>query len=132
MNNKKVVAGIGELLWDMLPDGKQLGGAPCNFAFHAAQAGCESIAVSAVGNDKSGEEIRAVVNSLEIQDKFIQTNSYPTGTVTVVLNKKGHPDYTIHENVAWDNINWSENLELLKENQHCAVLLIILAIGGNI
>jgi len=97
----------------MLPDGKQLGGAPCNFAFHAAQAGCESIAVSAVGNDKSGEEIRDVVKSLGLQDKFIQTNNHPTGTVTVVLDKNGHPDYTIHENVAWDNINWSENMELL-------------------
>jgi len=113
MKNKKIVAGIGELLWDMLPDGKQLGGAPCNFAFHAAQAGYESIAVSAVGNDKSGEEIRDVVKSLGLQDKFIQTNNHPTGTVTVVLDKNGHPDYTIHENVAWDNINWSENMELL-------------------
>ena len=52
MNTKFKIAGIGELLWDLLPQGKQLGGAPCNFAFHALQAGCETYVISAVGTDK--------------------------------------------------------------------------------
>lgn len=54
MNKKPILAGIGELLWDLLPSGKQLGGAPCNFAFHGMQAGCSSIVISAIGNDLPG------------------------------------------------------------------------------
>lgn len=107
---KKIVTGIGELLWDLLPDGKQLGGAPCNFAYHASQAGCESYVVSAVGNDDSGSEIKNRMKSLGISDEFIQTDSHPTGTVSVALDKKGHPDYTIHQNVAWDFIAWENGL----------------------
>lgn len=110
---KKVVTGIGELLWDMLPDGKQLGGAPCNFAYHALQAGCESFVVSAVGNDDSGAEIKDVIKTLGISDKFIQTNSHPTGIVSIKLDEIGHPDYTIHKNVAWDFISWENNLNNL-------------------
>lgn len=104
MNNKPIVAGIGELLWDVLPTGKQVGGAPCNFSFHAMQAGCESYVVSAVGNDLLGDELVNKLGKLNLETSYIQRNLYPTGTVTVKLNESGHPSYIIHENTAWDNI----------------------------
>jgi fructokinase len=116
MNTKFKIAGIGELLWDLLPQGKQLGGAPCNFAFHALQAGCETYVISAVGTDKEGEEILQVMNQLNLNRSFVQaTSKYPTGTVSVMLDSAGIPDYTIHENVAWDHIEWGDRLESLAQ-----------------
>ena len=110
----KKVVGIGELLWDVLPSGKQLGGAPCNFAYHAGQIGCDPYVVSAIGNDIDGTEIIENIKDLALDHKFIQkTEIFPTGTVTVSLDEKGIPDYTIHENVAWDNISWNNSLEKL-------------------
>lgn len=97
MERKYIVAGIGELLWDILPSGKSLGGAPFNFAYHSSQMGCESYIFSAVGHDNLGEEIIANADQIGINSKYIQKNNYPTSTVTVRLNKDGHPDYTIHE-----------------------------------
>jgi fructokinase len=110
MKKKPIVAGIGELLWDMLPTGKQLGGAPCNFAFHAMQAGCESVVISAIGKDDPGDELLQQMQQLAISAKYVQLNSFTTGTVTVTLDEKGHPSYIIHENVAWDHIHWTETL----------------------
>jgi fructokinase len=107
-----VVAGIGELLWDFLPTGKQLGGAPGNFAFHAMQTGCTSLVISAVGNDELGCLLKSLLQRLGLNIEYLQQNDYPTGTVTVKLDKSGHPDYTIHENVAWDHICW--NMEMQK------------------
>jgi fructokinase len=111
MNNKPLVAGIGELLWDVLPTGKKVGGAPCNFAFHAMQAGCESIVFSAVGNDQPGDELLSALVGLNLNCEYIQRNSFPTGTVTVTINEKGHPQYVIHENTAWDNIVFNTKTE---------------------
>ncbi|HSO87630.1 MAG TPA: carbohydrate kinase [Draconibacterium sp.] len=111
MNNKPIVAGIGELLWDVLPTGKQIGGAPCNFAYHAMQAGCESVVISAVGNDQPGDELLSSLAGLNINCDLIQRNGFPTGTVTVTLNEKGQPQYVIHENVAWDNIELNPKTE---------------------
>ncbi len=110
MNNKPLIAGIGELLWDVLPSGKQLGGAPCNFAFHCIQAGCEGFVVSAIGKDKPGEELKQRLMELGLNTTFIQENEYPTSTVSVELHEQGHPFYTIHENVAWDHIQWDNDL----------------------
>ncbi|MFA5815021.1 MAG: carbohydrate kinase [Bacteroidales bacterium] len=110
MNKKPIVAGIGELLWDMLPTGKQLGGAPCNFAFHAMQAGCESYVISAIGQDELGAELIRTVNHLGLSVQYIQKNSFPTSTVTIKLDDQGHPDYTIHEQVAWDHIHWNAQI----------------------
>lgn len=111
MSYKPIVAGIGELLWDVLPTGKQVGGAPCNFAFHAMQAGCESIVISAIGNDQPGDELLSALATLNINCDFIQRNDFSTGTVTVTLNEKGHPQYNIHENVAWDNTVFNAQTE---------------------
>lgn len=109
---KRKIAGIGELLWDVLPRGKQLGGAPCNFAYHVMQAGFDAHVISAVGNDPDGGEILGVMDQLGLRKDFVQVNSdYPTGTVTVTLSGEGIPDYTIHEQVAWDHIGWNQSLE---------------------
>ena len=108
MNAAKKVIGIGEILWDMLPDGKQLGGAPTNFAYHARQLGLESSIISCVGKDESGDEIIQIIKDREIIS-FIDTIDKPTGTVSVKLDKNGIPKYIIHEDVAWDFITPSES-----------------------
>jgi fructokinase len=104
-----IIIGLGEILWDMLPEGKKLGGAPTNFAYHCSLMGAESLVLSSVGDDDAGQEILNVTADLGIDTGYIKVdNSYPTGTVSVKIDKEGHPDYTIHENVAWDNIRYSE------------------------
>ena len=113
MNRKPVVAGIGELLWDVLPSGKQLGGAPCNFVFHAMQSGCDGYAISAIGTDEPGVELKQNLDQLGLSSKYVQSNEFPTSTVTVTLDKNGNPDYIIHENIAWDHISWTRDLEKL-------------------
>ena len=117
MKNKPLVAGIGELLWDILPGGKQMGGATTNFGYHASQAGCRAFVISAIGADNWGEEILERFNQLELDKGFIQqTGNLPTGTVTVSLNENGIPSYIIHENVAWDHIEWNNRLETLAKS----------------
>lgn len=111
MKKKLKVAGIGELLWDVLPDGKQLGGAPFNFAYHSSQMGCDAYIISAVGKDDLGKEIIANINQLGINCQYLQKNKYPTSTVTVELDKNGQPKYTIQEDVAWDYIEWSNEIK---------------------
>lgn len=108
-----VVAGIGEILWDIFPSGRQLGGAPFNFTYHAVQAGCIGYVISAVGDDEFGDEISNIISNLGISSYYLQRSDYPTGTVTVATNKEGHPEFSIHENVAWDHIRWDKDLELL-------------------
>jgi fructokinase len=111
------VAGIGELLWDLLPQGKQLGGAPCNFAYHAFQADCQSYVISTVGADDAGDDIITRFNELGLDHSFVQrTSDFPTGTVTVSLDVHGIPTYNIHENVAWDNIALNGSLETLAKS----------------
>lgn len=97
------VIGIGEILWDVLPDGKLLGGAPANFAYHLCQLDADGGIISAINEDKLGNEIREKVEKLGFQD-YLSISEKPTGTVTVLL-EDGIPSYTIHENVAWDNID---------------------------
>ena len=95
-----LMAGIGELLWDLLPDGKQLGGSPMNVAYHCKAAGINSVVISAIGKDDSGQEILNTIKPYQISCNYIQLKqNYPTGTVTVKLNK-GIPDFIIHNNVA--------------------------------
>jgi len=102
---KYKVLGIGEILWDLLPSGKQLGGAPANFAYHAHALGAESLVVSRVGDDPLGREILQRLRGLGLRTDGIGVDlTAPTGTVTVALDAKGVPNFTIHENVAWDLI----------------------------
>lgn len=107
-----IVVGLGEALWDILPDGKKLGGAPANFAYHCAQCGLDSWAVSAIGDDRLGEEI---VEQLQQKNmKYIlEMVAYPTGTVQVELSPSGVPTYEIKEGVAWDNLPFTPRIEEL-------------------
>ena len=109
---KKVIVGIGEILWDMLPSGKALGGAPANFAYHAARLGEEGWAVSAVGDDALGREILDIVADKRLNN-IIATSDKATGTVEVELDDKGVPSYNIMEDVAWDNIPFTAEMEAL-------------------
>lgn len=106
------IVGIGEALWDMLPDGKQLGGAPANFAYHVKRLGLPARVVSAVGKDALGEEILQIFQDKEIP-ALVQQVSYPTGTVQVSLDEAGIPSYEIKTAVAWDNIPYTAELEEL-------------------
>jgi len=103
MIKKYKVAGIGEVLWDQLPQGDVLGGAPANVAFHAGQLGAESYIVSAVGNDEQGDEIVARLKAKDI-NLLISRVDKPTGTVKVTFDDKGVPDFVITRDVAWDYI----------------------------
>ena len=110
--SKKVIVGIGEILWDMLPSGKALGGAPANFAYHATRLGEEGWAVSAIGDDALGREIMDIVAEKRLKS-LISITDKPTGTVQVELDAKGVPTYTIMEDVAWDNIPFTPEMEAL-------------------
>lgn len=105
---------MGEALWDMLPDGKKIGGAPANFAYHVSQFGFESCAVSAIGDDSLGSELIENFNSKGVR-YHIDTVPYPTGTVQVSIDQAGIPQYEIKENVAWDNIPYTAELERLAQ-----------------
>lgn len=109
---KKVIVGIGEILWDMLPAGKALGGAPANFAYHALRLGEEGWAVSAIGDDPLGAEIMEIVAEKRL-NHLIAVTDQPTGTVRVSLDAKGVPSYNITEDVAWDNIPFTPEMEAL-------------------
>ncbi|MBR3122668.1 MAG: carbohydrate kinase [Prevotella sp.] len=114
---KQLVVGLGEALWDVLPEGKKLGGAPANFAYHAGQfLGQDSaLAVSALGEDKLAEE--TIVALEEHQLRYLMPRvPYPTGTVQVTLDEQGIPTYDIRENVAWDNIPFTPEIEEAARN----------------
>ena len=115
---KEIVVGIGEALWDMLPEGKKIGGAPANFAYHVSQFGLAGCAVSAVGNDTLGRELIETINKKNVNYSF-EAVPYPTGTVYVEIDQNGIPQYDITENVAWDNIPYTPELEALA-NSACA------------
>ncbi|MDE6061709.1 MAG: carbohydrate kinase [Duncaniella sp.] len=109
-----IVVGMGEALWDVLPEGKKIGGAPANFAYHVSQFGLPSCVVSAVGDDALGHEILENFTSKGL-NHLIETVPYPTGTVQVEIDQAGIPQYEIKENVAWDNIPYTARLEQLAE-----------------
>ena len=106
------VVGMGEALWDVLPEGKKIGGAPANFAYHVSQFGLPSCVVSAVGDDPLGNEILENLTSKGL-NQLIEKVPYPTGTVQVEIDQAGVPQYEIKENVAWDNIPYTARLESL-------------------
>ncbi len=111
---EKYVVGLGEALWDVLPEGKKLGGAPSNFAYHAAQMGVKAIAVSALGDDKLGEETVAQLKEKQL-NYLMPRVPYPTGTVLVELDNEGIPTYDIKENVAWDNIPFNDDIRTVAQ-----------------
>ena len=109
--DKRYVVGLGEVLWDILPEGKKLGGAPANFAYHAGQfLGMDNtIAVSALGSDKLADETIEALNEHQL-NYMLPRVPYPTGTVQVQLDELGVPTYDIKENVAWDNIPFDNDI----------------------
>ena len=109
------VVGIGEVLWDVLPDGRKAGGAPSNFAYHVSQFGLPGRVVSAVGEDSLGEELLPTLRDKGLES-VISTVPYPTGTVQVTLDKDGIPRYDIKEGSAWDNIPYTPELEDLAKH----------------
>ena len=107
---ERKIVGLGEALWDCLPDGKKLGGAPANFAYHAGQFGFDTLAVSALGEDALGEETIAALEEHNL-NYLMPRIPYPTGTVQVTLDEQGIPTYNIREGVAWDNIPFTPEIE---------------------
>jgi len=110
----KTIIGLGEALWDCLPEGRKLGGAPANFAYHAQANGCHGVVVSAVGDDELGDEIVEQLNEKNLELAIARTEQ-PTGTVRVTLSGNGIPSYDICRGVAWDNIPWNSYLQQLAE-----------------
>lgn len=107
---ERFIVGIGDALWDCLPEGRKIGGAPANFAYYMMQFGYDSLAVSAVGNDELGTEIKETFNRIGLKH-ILEVSEYPTGTVTVELDANGIPSYDIKENVAYDHITYTPQLE---------------------
>jgi fructokinase len=109
---ENIIVGIGEILWDVFPAGKVLGGAPANFAYHVSQFGFDGVALSAIGNDALGNEIIENLSKKDL-NYIIEKTPFATGTVQVTVDSKGIPQYEICENVAWDNIPFTPEMEEL-------------------
>jgi len=109
MKNSFIILGIGEILWDIFPDSRKLGGAPANFAFHAHQLGAEAYPVSRIGADFLGKEILETLKKLGLNRDLIQVDpAKPTGTVTVTIGADKKPSYMININTAWDFIDFDK------------------------
>lgn len=119
MNRKKEfqVIGIGEILWDIYPEGKKIGGAPANFAYHISELGHRGIIISRVGNDELGKEIIDFLKKNNLSIKYIQIDKLnPTGSVKVIIDKNNQPNYIVEKNKAWDFLGWNKNYyQLLKK-----------------
>ena len=112
---KRYIVGLGEALWDVLPEGKKLGGAPANFAYHAGQFGLDTIAISALGEDALAEETIEALKEHGL-NYLMPRVPYPTGTVQVTLAEGGIPTYEIKEGVAWDNIPYTDEMAEIAKN----------------
>jgi len=115
MNSKApIVVGLGELLWDFLPSGRQLGGAPANFAYISSVLGYESVVASRIGADDLGREASTKLSALGVSATYVQEDQlHPTGKVLVEVDQKGQPKFEIVESVAWDFLEWSESWQKL-------------------
>lgn len=117
MMNPPVVVGLGEILWDLLPSGPQLGGAPANFAYCSHLLGNQGIIASRVGNDQLGKGIREVLEEARITDQFLQSDNFqPTGTVHVQVDSSGQPQFEITQPVAWDYLEWTKDWQALAKS----------------
>jgi fructokinase len=104
---QKVVVGLGELLWDLLPAGKRLGGAPANFSVMTARLGNRGVIASRLGNDNLAAAARETLRAFPVDTSLLQTDAaHPTGTVGVEIHG-GEPHYIIHEPTAWDFLEWT-------------------------
>lgn len=109
-----VVVGLGELIWDILPDGKQLGGAPTNFAYISRLLGNEAIVASRIGDDDLGREALGKLGRMGIVTRYLQLDkNHPTGTVGVQIDERGEPHFAVNEGSAWDYLEWTTRWEQL-------------------
>ena len=114
MTKPALMIGLGEVLWDILPSGKLLGGAPANFAYMTSVLGDEGIVASRVGNDELGRDACRAMQRLGLNTSYLQQdNEHETGTATVSIDSAGQPNFTITESVAWDFLEWTERWEEL-------------------
>ena len=118
-NPRPLVIGLGELLWDLFPKGKQLGGAPANFAYMAALLGDRSVVASRVGDDRLGQEALWYLKAHGLNIDHVQQDAeHPTGAVKIELDAKGQAEYKFVENVAWDFMEFSEDWISLARSTH--------------
>lgn len=116
LSTKYTVVGLGELLWDMLPAGKQLGGAPANFSYMTSRLGDHGIPASRLGSDALGAEAIRHLGELNLSTGFIQSDAdRPTGIVRVKVDDAGQPQYEICESVAWDFLDWTPQWQALAQ-----------------
>ena len=116
---RPIVVGLGELLWDLFPRGKQLGGAPANFAYITALLGDSGIVASRIGDDRLGQEALWHLKSNGLDVHHVQRDLvHPTGTVKVEVDSKGQAEYIFPENVAWDFLEFSEDWISLARSTH--------------
>lgn len=126
------IVGLGELLWDCLPEGRKLGGAPANFAYHASILGNKGITATRVGTDELGREAMDILQHAGLDTSYIQQDStHPTGTVDVTVDEKGHANYLFASDTAWDYMDLSPDWKALAQTMD-AVCFGSLAQRGNI
>lgn len=114
--NRHTVVGLGELLWDLFPAGKQLGGAPANFAYISSLLGEDGVPASRVGQDELGAEALRRLGTLGLSTEYIQQDAdHPTGTVKVDVDSAGQPQFEITEFVAWDFLGWTHRWQELAD-----------------
>ena len=103
------ILSLGEMLWDLFPDGERFGGAPANFACHAAVQGADVTMLSAVGDDEYGRDGTDILSAYGIDVSLMQIiPETPTGTVSVEVDADGKPTFVIHQGSAWDNLTWND------------------------
>jgi fructokinase len=108
------VVGLGEMLWDLFPEGKQLGGAPANFAYMTTLIGDRALVASRVGKDRLGNAAARRLTRLGLPATFLQVDTaHPTGTVNVTVDEQGQPKFEIMEKVAWDYLEWTPQWQAL-------------------
>ena len=128
MKNKKAVC-FGEILWDLFPAGKKLGGAPLNVAFRMTQQGIPTSMISAIGTDSLGEELHLKAQETGVNILLQKLSTLPTGTVAIHLDTSGSATYTIVEPVAWDAIECSEEVMKTVKESDCFVYGSLVARG---
>jgi fructokinase len=117
MSAPPIIVGLGEILWDILPSGRQLGGAPANFAYCAHLLGNRAMIASRIGTDELGSEVRNRLRHDGLGESFLQSDSaHPTGTVRVELDPNGQPRYDITAEVAWDFMEWTDAWKSLAQS----------------
>jgi fructokinase len=113
---KFTIAGIGELLWDVLPDGEVIGGAPVNFAYHVTALGAKGVPISTIGRDPRGEKALAELQQRGVDISAISiSEDFPTGYVTATIDEEGKAGYSFPDEVAWDHLLVNAYAEKLRD-----------------